>query len=211
MKFKLAVFAATVLCSLAAQATLVQGAPTPTGESGEPSPRFGTLIDFDDAKSGSVLASDHYKDQGVSSITNEFGPALRFHDSSQSGGNYIGTGLFSGWTADILVGFEALQSSVGIGIAGPTTLFFQLLDADQSLLEGYSITTTASNSYYVIDRDLSDVSYMRLTGVFVAVDDLQFSSKAITAVPEPGTYALMLAGLGVTGCLARRRKLAERR
>ena len=37
----------------------------------------------------------------------------------------------------------------------------------------------------------------------LAIDNLTFS---VTAVPEPGTYALLLAGLGVVGFLARRRR-----
>ena len=35
------------------------------------------------------------------------------------------------------------------------------------------------------------------------VDDVQIS---VTAVPEPETYAMMLAGLGLMGTIARRRK-----
>ena len=37
----------------------------------------------------------------------------------------------------------------------------------------------------------------------LAIDNLTFS---VTAIPEPGTYALLLAGLGVVGFLARRRR-----
>jgi hypothetical protein len=37
----------------------------------------------------------------------------------------------------------------------------------------------------------------------LAIDNVSFS---VTAVPEPGTYALLLAGLGVVGFLARRRR-----
>ncbi len=41
-------------------------------------------------------------------------------------------------------------------------------------------------------------------GVWPTVNDLYLSS--VTAVPEPGTYAMLLAGLGIAGVAARRRK-----
>ena len=39
----------------------------------------------------------------------------------------------------------------------------------------------------------------------LSLDAISFS-VAVTAVPEPETYALMLAGLGLIGAVARRRK-----
>jgi len=38
---------------------------------------------------------------------------------------------------------------------------------------------------------------------------MNIDNVSITAVPEPGTYALMLAGLGLVGFLARRRRTAS--
>lgn len=41
---------------------------------------------------------------------------------------------------------------------------------------------------------------------FIAVSRLTLSDVTVTAVPEPGTYALLLAGLGLVGAVARRRR-----
>ena len=143
---------------------------------------------------------------GVTSITNTLGPALGYYRSSQSGINYVGTGFGTGWKADILVEFTSLQAAVGIGIAGPTSLQFDLLDASMNVLEGYSLSTTPSNTYYYINRLTNDTKFLRVKGNFVAIDDLQFDTKTVNGIPEPETYALMLAGLGVVGFMARRRK-----
>jgi hypothetical protein len=47
-------------------------------------------------------------------------------------------------------------------------------------------------------------------GVIVGTnyDDVSWSAARVTAVPEPETYAMLLAGLGVMGFIARRRRAA---
>ena len=49
-------------------------------------------------------------------------------------------------------------------------------------------------------------------GVAVATADtaLDYVSLGVAAVPEPATYALMLAGFGIIGAIARRRASARR-
>lgn len=119
---------------------------------------------------------------------NTLGPSLEYFPTSQSGLNYIGTGFPNSWDADILVEFTALQAAVGIGIAGPTTLTFQLLDANMNILEGYVLRTTPVNTYYYINRLTNDTKFLRVAGDFVAIDDLQFDTKTVRPdVPEPST------------------------
>ena len=202
---KLTLIAAAALLSTSlAHAALVQGTPS-TGGPANMTPAFGTLIDFDDVATGNPLVANHYAGMGVTSIASSIG-TLGYYASSQSGINYVGTGFGNNWNADILVEFTALQAAVGIGIAGPTTLQFELLDAGMNVLEGYSLSTTPSNTYYYINRLTNDTKFLRVAGNFVAIDDLQFDTKTVNGIPEPETYALMLAGLGVVGFMARRRK-----
>jgi hypothetical protein len=194
-----------VLMATAAQATLEVG--TPATGSGTPTPRFGTLINFDDGTTGTDLASNRYVADGVTSIVNTLGPSLGFYSSSQSQPNYIGTGFGNNWNADILVSFATPQAAVGIGIAGPTTLKFELLAADMSVLESYSLSTTPINTYYYINRLTNDASFLRVAGDFVAIDDLQFDTKTVRPnVPEPATWAMMVCGFGLAGATMRRRR-----
>jgi hypothetical protein len=59
--------------------------------------------------------------------------------------------------------------------------------------------TAGINSWYL---DVSDYDYFQIkAGQFV---------YNLAAVPEPETYAMMLAGLGLVGVVARRRRLARR-
>jgi hypothetical protein len=209
-KFGLILVALGALTGGAAHAALVEGTPTAGGPA-SPVPLFGTLIDFDDGITGSNLAANAYVAQGVTSITNTLGPSLGYHPSSQSDPNYIGTGFPNGWDADILVQFASLQAAVGIGIAGPTSLRFELLDAGMNVLEGYDLTTTPVNTYYYINRVSADVSFLRVAGDFVAIDDLQFDNQTVPpngGIPEPSTWAMMLLGFGALGTALRSRRRA---
>ena len=50
---------------------------------------------------------------------------------------------------------------------------------------------------------LADIRSVSYKGVGVAEDD--FAYAALAPVPEPETYAMLLAGLVAVGCAARRR------
>lgn len=196
------------LAAGSAQAALVTGTPTPCCGPANPLPSFGTLIDFDDGITNSALAANAYVGLGVTSISNTLGPSLGYFPTSQSAPNYIGTGFANGWDADILVQFASLQAAVGIGIAGPTSLRFELLDAAMNVLEGYDLTTTPVNTYYYINRVNADVSFLRVAGDFVAIDDLQFDNQTVPqgGIPEPSAWAMMLLGFGALGTALRSRR-----
>ena len=53
-------------------------------------------------------------------------------------------------------------------------------------------------------QSTNNISYMTLSGSYIGAANLE--TVSVGAIPEPETYALMMAGLGVMAFVARRRK-----
>jgi len=79
--------------------------------------------------------------------------------------------------------------------------------ANNQIIETHTVTVDTAESslneglFLGIVRPQADIRSISFKGNAVVVDELIFT----TPVPEPGAYALLLAGLGVVGFVARRR------
>ncbi len=65
----------------------------------------------------------------------------------------------------------------------------------------------AWNSWTKFTGNFANIDTLRIStdGIFL-VDDISLNSASVSPVPEPETYAMLLAGLGLMGGMARRRK-----
>jgi hypothetical protein len=89
-------------------------------------------------------------------------------------------------------GFFQSASFFGFVITDPVVTFTSLSVANNTLLGASPALSFDANDLYV-----------NMQGLSITPGSLQLQ---VAAVPEPETYALMLAGLGLLGLFARRRK-----
>ena len=109
-----------------------------------------------------------------------------------------------GQNLDAIVASVSRSADVGLDITG-----VWLFDSNNTLLsQGSSLQTGATDVWTVAGGNLSAGDYyIRVNGNLVSDDGASFGgAMMLMPVPEPGTYGMMLGGLGVLGFLARRRK-----
>jgi hypothetical protein len=124
---------------------------------------------------------------GVASMSFDFG-ALRVR----------GIGGFMNYDPDF---------TYGDPLALPLPLYIAAYGAGGTLLEDYEVPVFTPDGFnagvfYGILRDAPEIARFVVSGPYAVIDDLTFTAP----VPEPSTYALLLAGLGLLAFAARRRR-----
>lgn len=102
-------------------------------------------------------------------------------------------------------------SSVGLSQGGDAVNIFNGTGVVQARVDFGAATSnvTFDNAANLNNVTISQLSAVGVNGAFLSANGVEIGSPGtVAAVPEPGTYALLLAGLGVIGGIARKRNQA---
>jgi hypothetical protein len=127
-------------------------------------------------------------------------------------GNYFAAGDFIGelrftFASGPTQGAGALVNHYQLGDLLPFSVVVSAYGDNNQIIETHTVMVdTADDSlneglFVGIVRPTADIRSIAFKGNYVVADDFTYT----TPVPEPEAYALMLAGLGLVGFMARRR------
>ncbi|WP_229256013.1 PEP-CTERM sorting domain-containing protein [Duganella fentianensis] len=113
------------------------------------------------------------------------------------------------------LGTATLNIATRVGLAGTTIVYFSHSESQGGLdLFDFrvltpisslnSVFTVAGTDIFALDQ-FKNISSTLGNVTLESSSDVVFSSSDVSAVPEPETYALMLAGMGLIGVAARRK------
>lgn len=78
-----------------------------------------------------------------------------------------------------------------------------------NLLESITLengSNLVNPGYWGFNRATDDISFIRFSNEYIGIRNISVADTVTSAVPEPETYAMLLAGLGLMAGAARRRK-----
>jgi hypothetical protein len=104
---------------------------------------------------------------------------------------------------------SSISSSAGTGLALTGLSLYDAATRNNLVATGTAAQSGAADVWTITANNLAAGSYyLQVSGNLVSADAASFGGAAAltTPVPEPETYGMMLAGLGIVGALARRRK-----
>jgi len=112
-----------------------------------------------------------------------------------------------GHNLDAVVASSSRSGDVGLDITG-----LALYGADDVLISaGEEVQAGAVDLWTLASDNLGAGDYyLQVSGELLSADGASFGGAvALAPVPEPGTYGMMLGGLGVLGFLAHRRRAKQ--
>jgi hypothetical protein len=110
---------------------------------------------------------------------------------------------FGGFNFDTGLSTMTLMSAGVDGTIGNT---------DDVMLRSVAFDTTGNSEDLLslsYDQSLSGLHYLNVTGVTTGTEGGVYSGAIAAAVPEPETYAMLLAGLGLMAGVVRRRSMRK--
>ena len=150
------------------------------------------LMGFIGSGHKAVLVGENYSWAGWNTSLMAVVSGTHTDDCSWSVGSPLVSGLLTGGVASVQ---NTCGSTLGSG-GGAQILFSNAMAALYKVGAGEALV--------IMDSNWNDNTYM------VNYDNRRFAENVIAwlgaPIPEPGTYALMLAGLGALGIAARRRR-----